>query len=86
MGKVIDRAWLQDRIDRTKSIIATYEDAIEALSTGAQMYQLDTGQTRQMVTRAQLPQLRSVLESLENRLDSLEARLCGGTTYGRPGF
>lgn len=83
----IDRDWLQARIDKTKLLIEAYEDAILALSTdGIFQYSLDTGQTRQMVTKQQLGSLRLQLESLENRLATLQARLCGGSVYVKPGF
>lgn len=81
-----DNKWYRDRIARTRQAIERYEDAIEALSSGAQTYHLDTGQTRQIVTRAQLSQLKNTLQYLENRLSTLEARVCGATVIGRPGF
>lgn len=82
----IDSEWLDARITRTKELILDAENGIAALSTGAQMYSLDTGQTRQMVSKAQLGQLQTWLESLENRLATLEARKCGASVYARPGF
>lgn len=81
-----DDAWNAERITRTKTMIVAYEDAILALSSGAQSYTLDTGQTRQTVTRAMLSDLKSTLSSLENRLATYQARACGGGTYVRPGF
>ncbi|MEQ9078635.1 MAG: hypothetical protein RLP09_32515 [Sandaracinaceae bacterium] len=82
----VDREWLDARIERTKAMIVAHENAIEALSGGAQMYQLDTGQTRQMVTRAQLSQLQRALDSLENRLSTLYARRNGAGLHIKPGF
>lgn len=82
----IDAAWLQERITKTKELIVKYEDAIDALARGAVQYTLDTGQTRQVVQRAQLGELRAMLDSLENRLATLCARLNGASFYGRPGF
>lgn len=82
----IDGDYLQARIDKTKTMISAYEDAILALATGAQMYQLDTGQTRQLVQRSQLSQLRTALEALENRLSTLEARRRGAGLHVKPGF
>lgn len=78
--------YLAARITRTEELIEAYEDAILALSTGAQMYHLDTGQTRQMVTKAQLAQMRTVLEGLENRRATLRARMCGAGRTVIPGF
>lgn len=82
----IDGAWLDERIERTKSLIVIYEDAIGALAGGAQMYQLDTGQTRQLVQKANLATLRDTLSELENRLSTLQARRCGAGACGRPTF
>jgi hypothetical protein len=80
-------AWLAARIERTRTLIEAHEDAIEALSSGAQTYHLDTGQTRQTVTKAQLSQLMNALTRLENRLSVLEIRRHGGATYqAKPGF
>ena len=55
-----------------------YEDAIDALVVqGMQSYTLDTGQTRQTVTRFELASLQRQLDSLMNRLATLEARKTG---------
>lgn len=81
-----DREYLEGRITRTEELIVKYEDAIDALASGAQMYHLDTGQTRQMVTKAQLAQLRTMLDQLENRRATLRARLCGTARVGIPSF
>jgi len=83
----IDSDWLEARITRAKALIVAYEDAIESLTVGgAQSYTLDTGQTRTVVTRAQLGSLESGLARAENRLAALEARCRGGGVIGRPGF
>jgi hypothetical protein len=81
-----DREWLMDRIAATKALIIKYEEAIDAISTGAQSYSLDTGQTRQVVTKAQLPNLQLTLQRLEVRLDTLQQRLCGTPTIMRPNW
>ena len=87
MTSHVDTTWLEARIAKTKTLIEAYEDAITTLSTGGvQMYSLDTGQTRQMVSRAQLSQLKNTLAMLENRLATLEARLNGAATRVIPGF
>ncbi len=78
--------WIEARITKTKALIEAYEDAILALSTGAQTYSLDTGQTRQSVTRAQLPSMQRTLTALENRLARLDARLGNARYNVRPGF
>lgn len=82
-----DTTWLEARITKTKELIEAYENAILALSTGSvQSYQLDTGQTRQSVTKQQLSQLKNTLDSLENRYATLQARLGCARGYGRPAF
>lgn len=83
----IDVVWIQERIAATKIAILAYEAAILALSNGVQSYTLDTGQTRQSVTKQQLGSLRLQLTDLENRLQMLENKLAGGSAlYVRPGF
>lgn len=87
MSAVTDNAWLDVRIARTKTIIEKLEDAIEAIALGAQQYSLDTGQTRQTVTKANIASVKNTLDMMERRLASLEARRCRtGTFYARPGF
>lgn len=86
--------YLLDRINRLKTIIENYENAIDALLVGgAQSYTLDTGQSRQTVTRTDLKDLEKGLESKLNSLFMLENRycnLCGpggaGTTTGKPAW
>lgn len=82
----MDRSFISDRITTTKSLIIAYENAIAALGTqgGVQSYTLDSGQSRQTVTRADLPRLNAMVDSLENRLATLEARLYGGGTLAGP--
>lgn len=74
----LDAEWIQKRIDRCKELIVAYEDAIEAVLGGAQSYTLDTGQTRQTVTKADVASLQNKLSSMENRLVMLNQQLCGG--------
>ena len=81
----MDAAFLQKRIDATKSEIVAYEDAIAALSTGILSYTIDTGQSRQTVTRSETMSVQRTIDSLYNRLATLEARLNGsGVHTGRP--
>jgi hypothetical protein len=81
-----DTTWICDRINATRALIVKYEAAIDALSTGAQSYQLDTGQTRQLVSKVQLPSLLSTLSGLEARLATYEQRLGCARLYVRPGW
>ena len=85
----MDATFIQARIDATKAQIIAFEDAILALGTagGVQSYTIDTGQTRQTVTRQDLSSLQNKLDGLYNRLVTLEARLNGsGTSIGWPGW
>ena len=71
----MDAEFLQGRIDATKAQIIAYEDAITALTSGGvQSYTLDTGQSRQTVTRLELSTLNNALDGLYNRLVTLQAR------------
>lgn len=81
----MDSAFIQARIDATKLQIVAYETAVEALATGGvQSYTLDTGQSRQTVTRLDLKDIQNTVDSLYNRCATLEARLNGATITGRP--
>lgn len=67
--------------------LANIRTALNALLTGAQSYTLDTGQTRQVVTRADLGQLRLMRQAVRNEIRMLENECCGGAvTRVIPGF
>jgi hypothetical protein len=83
---VMDRQWLEERVTKTKALIVAYEDAMLALAAGAQSYTLDTGQTRQTVTKADVGSMRLMLDALESRLAWLEMRLCGASIRVNPGW
>ena len=81
--------WLVERITKTKAIIVAIEDALTALAgaNGVQSYTLDTGQGRQTVTRESVATLQGQLDSLYNRVATLEARAYGsGVVIVRPDF
>lgn len=84
----MDAAFIQARIDATKLQIVAFEDAVLALSTGGvQEYLIDTGQTRQRVTKLDLAQMQRTIDGLYNRCATLEARLNGsGTLIGKPSW
>jgi hypothetical protein len=84
----VDVEWIQARIDATKLAIVSVETAILTLSTSNMAsYSLDSGQTRQTVTRNQVGSLRLLLPQLEDRLQYLQNKLCGGAALNiRPGF
>lgn len=74
----MDTAWLKQRIEVTKTQIVEYETAATDLASGViQSYTLDTGQTNQTVTKASINTLQRVIDSLYNRLATLEARVYG---------
>lgn len=75
--KTVDLQFTLERIAATKLQIVAYEDAILALSNGVQSYSLDTGQSKQSVTRASIPDLQKALDQLYNRLATLTARVSG---------
>lgn len=81
-----ERAWIEARIAKTRTLIERFEDAMSSLAGGAQSYSLDTGQTRQMVTKADVSSLRIALDELENRLAVLKERLNSSTIRVYPGF
>jgi hypothetical protein len=83
-----DRQFWLDRIEKTKQLIIAWEDAELALSAGGvQSYTLDTGQTRQTVTKADLGTIRNTIDGLMNRLVTLEARINGsGVVNVRPAW
>lgn len=81
-----DSQWIRERIAAKKALVIAYETAMTALSTGAQSYQLNTGQTQQLVTKANLGSMRLVVNNLESDIATLQARLCGATVYVRPGW
>lgn len=82
----MSRAFWLERIEKTKALITAYDDAVLALGLdgGVQSYTLDTGQSRQTVTSADIPSLNRMISSLENKLATLEARVYGGATQARP--
>ena len=84
----MDIAFLQERITKTKALIVAYEDAVTALVTnGVQRYTLDTGQSRQDVTKIDVPKLNTQIDGLYNRLCTLQARLDGsGSGIARPAW
>lgn len=83
----MDRAFIQARIDATKLQIVAYENASLALGTNnVQSYTLDTGQSRQTVTRADLIAIQNTIASLYNQCATLEARLNGNGGIGVPAW
>lgn len=83
----MDTAFLKESLATTKALIRAYEAASLALGNGVQSYTLDTGQSRQTVTKLDLGMLNKTLDSLYNRCATMEARLTGsGTVTIRPAW
>ena len=82
------REFWQARKQATEDLIVAYEGAVLALADGGAItsYTLDTGQSRQTVTRSDLNALTAKLDSLYNRYATLCARLEGGVHVARPSF
>ncbi len=82
----MSNTYLLERITKTKELITAYEDALLAVASGAQMYKLDTGQSIVTVTKANLKEQSQVLDTLYNRLATLEARCYGAAVTVRPAW
>ena len=83
----MDVATTQASLAATKLAITAYEAAQLALITGGvQSYLLDTGQTRQTVTKLDLKDMQKALDMLYNRCTMLTARLNGAVTIARPAW
>lgn len=80
--------FLREQVEVIKAKIVAYNGAVASLSAGAiQSYEIESGQTRQKVTRANIADLERVIASLMNQLTTLEARLCGsGVTHYVPSW
>jgi len=74
-------------IEALKVDLAAVRTALRAILSGAQSYTLDTSQTRQTVTRADIGSLRLMRNDLTNELRTLENKCNGGGAFvARPGF
>jgi len=83
-----DYRFLTDRITATEALIVAYEDAVAGLVSGAiHQYSIDTGQSRQSVTKTDVNILNRAIEGLYNRRATLIARRDGcGTVTTRPSW
>jgi hypothetical protein len=82
----VNKDELREEIAVLKEVRRATLLAIKALVQGAQSYQLDTGQTRQFVTKAQLGSLQLTYSRLGTEIRSLEMQLCPRTLYVRPAW
>lgn len=85
----IDQAWLDARIAAVQAQIEALEElALELTITGGIVtYTLDTGQSRQVVTKMDAVRAAREIDSLYNRLAMLCARKTGSNTFNaRPAW
>jgi Mg2+ and Co2+ transporter CorA len=75
-----------DRINTLRALIIQYETCLGAFARGDSTYSLDTGQSRQTVTRHQLGSVQITLNRLHQQLDAYQQRLCGRVTYMGPSW
>ena len=74
-----------EQLDAVKVRIRALDAAITALATGQQSYMLDTGQSRQSVTKANLMELKSTLVASQEEYERLRQALGGSyATVVRP--
>jgi hypothetical protein len=74
--------FLSERIAQVKATIIAYETAIATVQSDSRAsYQIDTGQTRLLVTRQNLATAQSALQSQYNLLSVLDARVNGNAAY-----
>jgi hypothetical protein len=65
-------------LEKAKTRVEDLEDAISGLADGSIMsYQLDSGQTRTLVTKQQISQIVLALERAYNDVSVLDARVNG---------
>jgi 3'-phosphoadenosine 5'-phosphosulfate (PAPS) 3'-phosphatase len=77
----------EEELAELKADLAAVRAAMRAILSGAQQYSLDTSQTRQVVTRADLGSLRLLRNELRNDIRELETQCAGGASvYVMPGF
>ena len=79
----------KEQIELIENTIREYRKAELAigLNGGTLSYTIDTGQTRQTVTRNDLGKIRSTINSLMNELAVLRVRVYGcGANIATPGF
>lgn len=79
-----DTVWITEQIALSEQAIAAINAAIIAIAGGAQSYQLNTGQTEQRVSKADLGALGNMLKLYEERRTKYRTQLglpaTGGTT------
>lgn len=77
----MDAAFLQARIDAIKIQIVDLENGFTALMAGTiTHYELDTGQSKTIVTKMQINMISRMIDALMERCYRYEVRLKGGGT------
>jgi hypothetical protein len=70
--------WWAERLEKAKTRVEDLEAAVSGLADGSIMsYQLDSGQTRTLVTKQQISQIVLALERALNDVSVLDARVNG---------
>ena len=83
----ISKAFLTQQIATTEAAIVAAEAAADGIVAGTiASYELDTGQTRQKVTKVNIGTLNAYIGSLYNRLSTLCARRDGAGVTVEPAF
>lgn len=86
MSAVFTAEFINEQIANLKTQLAA-NIAASASTQGAQSYSLETGQTRQSVTRAPLVNLLQQRQAILNELEIWEGLLCGtGVLRGTPAW
>ena len=87
MTSVWTQAEIEAQITALKAELLAVNAAILAIVNGSQSYTLDTGQSRQTVTKANLTELRKLREELRSQLQEWQDMLTGTASYvARPGW
>jgi hypothetical protein len=82
-----DSTFWSGRLEAKKAQLVAIDAAITAIAGGVQSYQLNTGQTQQLVTKANVGSLRLLAKGLESEIATIEARLgCGAQFNVEPGW
>jgi bacterioferritin (cytochrome b1) len=86
----VEQSWLQNRITATQTLIENTEDLLSTLlledTPTNRQYTLNTGQSVVTVMKRDLDRVQKFLDSLYNRLATLEARRNGASYQATPGY
>ena len=77
-----DADYYAKKLEALEKTITAYEDAHHALAINqVASYTLDTGQSKQTVTRLNLTEIRKTIDSLTNRREIYRARAFGSGSF-----